>query len=320
MNACDAAQLDFTEGLRVMAAGDPAAAARLFDSVVARCEGAPAAQQKARDAAFQARREGSTWVDVREPTGLARAELVLGQTLHGLTQGVWGCVMLPCTDGALGTGIVLLSAGLGGTASYFLTTWGISPGDATAVNSGTAWGIFVAAALAQMTDLRSNASFFRAMSLGGWLGTAAGVGVALLVHPAAGQVSLVNSFGIWTGALVGTLIAQIQPEAHLSWTLELVSTAVALGLGTVFAAYVPLSRTRVLLMDLGALLGGLLGAAISAATNPSLIGAGAAIGGAVGLGGMALVAREWDRPTGLAVTLLPVGPGSRAGFSCAVAF
>ena len=101
--------------------------------------------------------------------------------------------------------------------SWF-TRQGVLPGEASAVNSGTMWGLYHGGILQDLlqfeTRFTTDANGFETQQSGlsrsdkealtvlasQTVGTAAGIAIATQLHPTAGSVSLVNSAGIWANA------------------------------------------------------------------------------------------------------------------------
>src|SRR5687768_1944712 len=61
-------------------------------------------------------------------TGSARGELVLGQTLHGVAQGLLMCGTGVCRSGQGLATAGLISGGVGAAASFFASSRGLRPG------------------------------------------------------------------------------------------------------------------------------------------------------------------------------------------------
>ena len=75
-----------------------------------------------------------------KPTGIARAELAVFQTINGLAVGAELCGVAECQDSRLIIGSLAGGAGLGLGLSLYATRNGITPGHALSLNSGTFWG------------------------------------------------------------------------------------------------------------------------------------------------------------------------------------
>src|SRR5512140_112454 len=101
---------------------------------------AGAALESAAAAAPPHARGPSLWAAGEEATVLARSELVVGQTIHGLAQGFLLCGAAGCASQQAWASALLLGAGVGLGASVLGTWGGVTGGPAAALNSGSAWG------------------------------------------------------------------------------------------------------------------------------------------------------------------------------------
>lgn len=235
-----------------------------------------------------------------EPVPLARAELAIVQTFNGIGVGLSTCGLLPCS----GLRPYVVSSMLGGAAglgaSLYLSRDGITQGHALAINSGSVWGAVHAGLLSLALSTGENAT--SAMLLVGQLGgTAVGHYAWSAFGPGAGDVSAMNSGGVW--AIVISLLVQSAAQANLSNAafFGTMLAAADLGLigGGILASYMPMSRSRTLVIDAGGILGLLLGFAANVlieGTSPSdrnFFGLGA-LGATAGLVSATLLTQNWD--------------------------
>jgi len=274
--------------------------------------------------------------DVRRgPTKLARAELIGVQTALGIGLGVETCVLLNCSGTRSWAFAPVAGAGLSLGLSVLGTRHGIRPATAAAVNMGSLWGAFHGYALtATLGDLYSD-TYYRdpglssgdELSLGMFLGQVggAGIGYALdrLIQPTAGDVSLAGSGALWSTVLslyIGLTVRQGSFGTHVRYLHWGLMAAADLGmvLGGLVARVQPMSRGRILLIDVGAGLGMGLGTGLAFLIGGNGVTMSGVFGtGTLGLiGGAALsywITRDWDAPD-LPVTVgfAPVEGGATA--------
>jgi hypothetical protein len=258
----------------------------------------------------------------------ARFELTMAQASHGGWQGVGLCLIANCGDWErTGNLLPMLGAGVlgsmvGAGVAWFSTGDGVTLGQATAVESGTSWGL--ANGFGLLMVIQPSVSAWRA-----WVGTAmattavgTGVGAALAVlnRPHSGDVSLANSGGIW--AAVFGLEAVMATSGWNFGSAEAfvrtnALTAMVLGNGGLVAAsllapQLRWTRSRVAYIDigggigtgLGALVGFLFGSGMVSSSGSAgaegfarTIGITMMIGTAAGVVGGFLAAPVFDRST-----------------------
>ncbi|MCK6546070.1 hypothetical protein L6R52_09390 [Myxococcota bacterium] len=255
-------------------------------------------------------------------TGLARAELVSAQTLHGLATGFELCVLADCDDLRVVIGTVMLSSGLGLGASWFLSKGGITAGNAAAINAGTEWGAWNALALNLALDTEKEETIAGSLILGQLAGTGAGLLAWHFTRPSAGDVSFSNSAGLWSGVLAGMLVNLSDSTGQReTFTAALVASDVGLVAGVLLTRYVPMSRGRALLLDLGGGVGLLFGLGTDIlirgedADRQDVLAAGA-VGTVAGLALTYWLTESWDLPDApeVSVALLPEDGGGRLVF------
>lgn len=231
---------------------------------------------------------------------IARGELVMIQTLAGIAGGLEVCGALECVDVRQNVVAALLGGGAGFGASLYLSHDGMTPGHTLATNSGTLWGAANAGLLS--LALGSNARWTSGLLLGGQLGgTALGHFVWSKFEPGAGDVALANSGGMWTLAL--TFLIQNATGVSLSDSGRYGSLLAALDVGLVagglLSNYLPMSRSRSLVIDAGGIVGMLVGFAAatlieSGAPSERLLSGLGAIGATGGLLAAGFFTTEWD--------------------------
>ncbi len=244
-----------------------------------------------------------------EATLLARLELVAGQTLHGAAQGLFIVGIADETGVAPVTSLV---GGLaGGVGSFYFTRKGISQGPAMAINAGTYWGMANGLFFfLPRGELRTEARW-GSMLVFTTAGTGLGILIASELRPRAGQVALTNSAGFWSGAVATYLLmASNQHREPRLFSLIQASTDAGLLGGMVLSIFLPTSRLRMLLIDVGGVLGTLFGAGLSVvlANDFDLPTFGACAAGST-LAGLALatyLTRDVDRNDAPAVSLMPL--------------
>jgi hypothetical protein len=260
-----------------------------------------------------------------EATLLARSELVVGQTVHGIAQGFLLCAAASCQPPSFASAM-LLGAGAGFGVSVLGTWGGITGGPATAINSGTLWGVVEGFWILGLQAEGSPGAVPGVLAATTLAGTGLGVAAALLLHPAGGQVALANSGGIWTSLLAFLVVwpwaSDFAPQTLPAIELLAMNAGIA---GLAFlSTRVEISRGRMLLIDAAGLLGLVLGytAYQVAGLAPSLtyLGPMMAAGAVAGLAAGAALTYRMDARAPVKVTLIPGGPQGTPGASVFAAF
>ncbi len=244
-----------------------------------------------------------------EATLLARLELVAGQTLHGVAQGLYISGIADEEDVAPVTSLV---GGLaGGVGSFFLTRKGISHGPAMAINAGTYWGMANGLFFFLPRTSLSTEARWGSMLVFTTAGAGLGILIASELRPRAGQVALTNSAGFWSGTLATYLLMASDRHREPRF-FSLIQTSLDAGLvgGMVLSMFLHTSRLRMLLIDLGGVLGSLFGAGLSVvlADGYDIPTLGACAAGST-LAGLALatyLTRDVDRDEAPAVSVMPL--------------
>jgi hypothetical protein len=260
----------------------------------------------------------------QHPTSTARAELVFFQTLHGIALGAEFCALIACNGAQPWVLSMMAGAGAGFAASWHFSRSGVTPGLSRSLTDGVLWGaangIGLALALGDTDRATSTAAFLA----GGQL---IGLGLAGLLYdrfePTAGQVSLTASGGLWSLAVAAQFVGALDGHyGSRTWAWVLLGTGNAGVLaGAMLARSVPMTTSRVLLIDAGGLLGTLtgLGVAVLAQGNdiqptPTLIPG--LIGTLTGLSIAYSLTSDWDTVDRTAAQLhlgvMPVPSGAAA--------
>lgn len=252
---------------------------------------------------------------------LARAELSLVQSIGGGVIGGVACTVLGAGGCPLQVGapVVLLGAAAGGVIAWVASDGGISPGQATAVNSGSFWGNAYALALAGSVNLRPELFLL----LGNLVGISSGAILAGL-RPEAGRVALANSGGIWSAVLTAWTLSIVRMPAGAVAQIGMLTTGAGLVGGAFLFEFVPMTRGRAALIDLG----GLIGAVVGGVILPPLLGVSTlrVLPGALGLAGTVAglsIAAIVTRPVelnGVALQVVPTGPNGSPGVTLGGAF
>ncbi|MDY7230728.1 hypothetical protein [Hyalangium rubrum] len=299
---CSSAEEDYTSAFNALLKGRDEEALGALERVLATCPTHPYAGEFARFARSRlgpgAELAEAALTSGEKPTGFARGGLVVWQTMHGASQGILLCVIADC-DARGGLGAALLGAGVGATASLLLTPNGVTPGQSAVINSGTTWGVWYGITAISLLDMNDSDAEIGTVMFSMASLTGAGVALAMLTSPTAGQVSLTNSGGLWAGGVMALFLATADSgDMKTFFAIESAVTSVGLLSFALLSQSVPISRGRVLLIDSGGILGGLLGAAAVALVtedgDPILFGAG--VGALAGLGFTTWLTRDFDAP------------------------
>lgn len=214
---------------------------------------------------------------------------VLG--IAGLAHVDDGKAYLALTIGGLGTG---LAVGILGTRSGTM-----SSGRAATIDSSWLWSSINAATIAGIAGTNFDDGFGATLATGA---LAVGTSWALTGRgtPSVGDVTVVNSGGLWGFAFASlgmlTFLDDVPSGKTTAWTM-LIGADTGLLLGALAANRMEMSRGRMLIIDAGGLLGGLVGVAFpvfSDSTSRRYYGAATLGGIAAGLATAAYFSRHWD--------------------------
>lgn len=238
------------------------------------------------------------YVRDEEPTSLARAELISLQTLNGLSIGLELCGIAEC-DSRPTVLSAFLGAGLGAFVSSLISRPGITHGHTLAINSGSGWGIAAGLAIHTIADIQDEKALLGLIAGMDALGTVAGHFAWERIPSGAGDVSLGNTGGIWMGFVTGLSLVAVNPSNLSSQSAAAIITTGSLaGLigGAVLSRHYPMTRSRTLLIDVGAISGGLFGAGIGVLVRAEsqAMAAMAASGIVAGVGLASYLTRNWD--------------------------
>ena len=298
---CTRAEDDYNQAFEALVKGQDEQALAALERVLAICPTHPYASELAR---LERARLGpgvklaeAAVLGLEKPTRFARGSLVVWQTLHGASQGALLCAIADCSERAF-LGVALLGAAVGASTSWMLTEEGVTSGQSGVINSGTTWGVWYGIAAIEMFKIDGTGSAGTVMaSMAGLTGV--GIALAVLAPPTAGQVSMANSGGLWAGVVTALFLAATDGGSTESFfAIESVVSGAGLITFAVLSNPYPTSQGRVLLIDSGGILGGLLGAAIVAVAGGDGKGAavGAGIGALTGLGLTTYITRDFDTP------------------------
>jgi hypothetical protein len=226
-------------------------------------------------------------------TNEGRGRLVLWSSLYGIWYGVATDILFDI-DGdraVILPPLVGMAAGLGislaATRNMHLTV-----GEAWTIITGLDYGTFNGALWAGGFDMTDKGVVGTAMATS-IAATSVGLLVANSYSPSAGSIELVRSSLLWStvGGFLG--IAALAPDSRTETMFKTTAAAMDVGLiiGVALASSYQLSRNRVLIIDAGALAGGLTGlgvAWLAAGSSGEQALPGAALGGM--LAGIAITA------------------------------
>ena len=283
--SADPARL-YREAFSALAAGDRTRAGQLLTELVTRWQGDPLAAraQVVLDRLAVAPR----------PSGRARGEFILFQTMHGVGVGIEMCVILECDGGRAWAAALVVGGGAAFGISLLATHRGIDPGHAVLLDTAVLWGFANAGGLAATVGDWNDREVAAAFLVGQGLGLAAGELAWHLVRPTPGEVATASSFGFWTGvvALYVNLLVDLDEP---SWPTVWIASDLGLVGGAIVGRAFQISRGRSLLIDVGGIIGSLAGGGIGALTGDEDAGIALALGGTVlGLGIATFATRNWD--------------------------
>jgi hypothetical protein len=224
-------------------------------------------------------------------------------------------VLAKCREPEAILGLSLAGGSLALAAALSVPAEWSTPGHKAAFNAGTLWGVYHAGLFLSITDQKDDQTSALTLIGGQLAGSLLGHMVWRETRPSEGQVSLVNTFAIWSPALASLALATIAPDVHedTAQTVALVATDAGILAGSYLASTLPaISRGRTLLIDAGALVGGLGGAGIALIIGGDSVDEQVGfsmtlLGTATGLGLAAYFSRGWDIPDApdARLTLMP---------------
>jgi hypothetical protein len=302
----------YHQAFEALVVGDRARARQLLDALVLLHPNHPAA---ARARALAAALGPPSWSpptaavrDRNATTNSARAELIVFQTIHGVLAGVELCAAAECA-GVRPTALSLMAmGGLGLGLSVGFSRGGMRPGETAALDTGTFWGAWNGLAASEASSASAR-GVVTSMLVGQLLGLSVGGGLGYAMQPTSGQVALASTFGIWSTELTFSALLAFsdgsQSAQHL-WAPMLIAGDLGFVVGVVVARGSSISRGRAALIDvggvLGALLGGLVASGASGSNATNRAGVSLMVGTGLGLGLAAFATSNWDAPAGVAAS------------------
>ncbi len=228
----------------------------------------------------------------------AATELALGQAFHGLVVGFDACVSFECNSAQAWVGLPLFLAVIGTSASLFAVgSEGTYPGLTNTFNSAPNWGWGIGLATGHIAGLSA-----RAVAGSRIIGMSAALGgsyfIADALRPTAGDVAMVNAAGIWSLLYYLMIVEGImdRDQTDRARAVGLLTTTLTAGTGAAVATYyMPMSRSRLGLVQLTAFGGGLLGMLATIDTDSSCLRWATILGtttAAFALG--FFLTRDWD--------------------------
>ena len=259
---------------------------------------------------------------VEEPTGVARAELVTFQTLHGIVLGGQSCALLGCDSPRLALGLPTLGGSIGLGGSLLFSRDGITSGHASAINSGVIWGGWLGAASAGLVADLDGDEITGVMMAGQVAGLGVGYLLAQQIRPTAGDTRLVNLGGAWSAfyyLIVTEGILRLRQSRQTMGLGLIGATLSGAGLGAAIASAHPMSAGRVGIISATGVLGVLAGLtapviALGDEADRTSVMVSAALGATAGLGIGTLLTRDWDdeeayQPQAMSFSILPTLDG-----------
>jgi hypothetical protein len=244
-------------------------------------------------------------ISERASANEGRGRLVLWSSLYGIWLGIAGDILMDVNDLQPAVLLPMVGIGVGLGASVLITShhpvttgqaWTIITGlDYGSVN-GALWGAGLGLSARGVVGLSLATSV---------AATSVAIYVAATESPKAGDIELVRSSLLWgttAGLLATAAFSSSNTTAESAWRAGAIAMDVALAAGIGMANSFDLSRNRVLIIDAGALGGGLvgLGVALLVSGNNNVSGqsvAAGALGGLVaGITIAALATRGLDTP------------------------
>lgn len=200
-----------------------------------------------------------------------RPEALILTTAFGFYEGVAISILLddhdllPSGDDGLlaASALTLATTGLGFGLGWWVTEeYGVNEAQAGLFTSGFFWTTLNGLSGGLGVGLDGGDDVLINSLVSGWTGQALGVLLAANVDRTAGQMSLMNTVAIWTGAEVALLqgVFGVEPgSSYFTWST--LAADVGLLVGAYIARDLDISRSRARLLDLGAFAGALAGPA-----------------------------------------------------------
>ncbi len=328
--ARDSAWQLYDRGFARLADDQPELARKLLADLVQRFPDHPAAAEAGRrlaeiDAYLASRAkpvEPPNDPHAEPPNQLARGELALTMTTHGVLLGLDAYEMLDCDSARCTVSALMLGGGLGLGASLYFSRHGITPGHTQLLSSAITWGgwngLFINDGF-PATPGEAGVQFASQL-----VGLAGGLGLWRVWRPTSGEVAMVNTAGFWTAILTVLGHGMVGKFGDIEFRTIAVAADLGLFVGGLLTTRLPgISRGRTLLIDTGGVLGFLAGGLIVVTTDPDSEEVGLTtlfVGTAAGLGLGALATRRWDVPKPPGNARLTISPMGRRGWGASVMF
>jgi hypothetical protein len=208
---------------------------------------------------------GGPHPDATEHEG--RGRVVFWSSLYGIWLGIATDVLFHVSGNraVILPPLIGMGAGLGLSLQLTRDT-PLTAGQAWTIITGVDYGSVNGALWAGAFDASSKAVVGTAV-VSGFAATAAGLAVADAASPSAGDIELVRSGLLWGGVAGYLGVAALSPSDHLDGSTAALGAAVAMDAGFLatlaLTRKLELSKSRVLILDAGALGGGLTGLGIA---------------------------------------------------------
>ena len=232
-----------------------------------------------------------------------RGRLVLWSSLYGIWLGIAGDVLMNVND--VQSAVILPMAGIGvglGVSLLITSHHPVTTGQAWTIITGLDYGSLNGALWGGGLGLSTKGVV--GLSLASSIAaTSVAIYVASTQSPKAGDVELVRSSLLWgttAGLLAAAALSSSNTSAESAWRTGAIAMDVSLAVGIGLANSFDLSRNRVLIIDAGAIGGGLVGLGVAFLAEGNHASGQAVAGGALGglLAGItiaALATRDLDR-------------------------
>jgi len=198
------------------------------------------------------------------PDTSGRPQALILTTAFGFYEGItlWALLddadLLPGDPVITGATLTLLTTGGSFAAGWYVTDrYGVNAAQASMITSSFFWTVLNATTVGLEFDLDDDDLLWNSL-MSGVTGQGLGILLAANLDSTAGQVSLMNTVGTWTGAeaaIILGLVGEKKAARYLTWS----TVAADLGLlaGVYLASKVHISQERARFLDLGAFTGAL---------------------------------------------------------------
>ena len=222
-------------------------------------------------------------ISERASANEGRGRLVLWSSLYGIWLGLAGDVLTATHDVQSAVVLPIVGMGLGLGASLAITSYHpVTTGQAWTIISGLDYGSLNGALWGGGLGLSAKGVVGLSLATS-VVATPVAVFVADAQRPKAGDVELVRSSLLWgtTAGLLGAVALAPNSSAQGVWLTGALAMDLSLAAGIGLANSFDLSRNRVLIIDAGAIGGGLVGLGVALLAEGNKVGGRAAAGGAL---------------------------------------